>query len=163
MSTIVASYATVEDVYTEAPMINSVSEISSANVFAAIALTEGYVNGVVGKAWALPFTEDIPLLTKLVVDGSTYRLLRKHFTQEAPNENAWVDSYKDDFNQLLEEIMEGKVELLGTGGNLIARGANQEAWSNTKDRRPTFDPGLDISESFVDPDRTEDARAERGF
>jgi phage gp36-like protein len=163
MPTLPFSYSTVELVQGMLPRtIGSLTTVTSANIANYGGLAEAHINGVLAKAYTLPFTGDIPILTAISTNMTTYYVLRRLYTQQEPNESDWVENYKTLAMDMLAPIADGTTVLVDSAGTQLAQNSNSEAWSNTSGYIPTMFEG-DPTAMVVDPNKLDDEDDRRDF
>jgi len=160
--TLPASYSTVALVFQQAPRVGSVSTVTSAIVSDAIGLADGEINAVLANQYDVPVAGPPPLLVSISTNMAAYYTLRRLFTRDRQNKSDWVDEFKDRATSMLENLMDGKLELVTSSGTTITRNANEEAWSNTMGYTPTFSE-LDETLAIDDEDKLDDLKADRGI
>jgi phage gp36-like protein len=124
---------------------------------------DGLINGKVSKRYAVPFTTVPPLIRTIAEDITSYYVYRSFFTQDNQNRTEYLEELKDDALDCLEQIMEGKLDLVDTGGSAVPIRTEEvvdQLWSNTQDYQPIFDIDNILEQDFDDDlkDAVSDAR-----
>jgi len=157
MSTVV-SYTTVSLMQMTLAEVGSISTMTDSVLLLHAGAAEARINAKISKRYALPFTQEIPLLETLSTDMAIYRVLTGRIIIN--HEHPWFARYRDAV-KVLNEIADGSLPLLdSTGSVLEGRSDNSmEVWSNTKGYQPTHWEG-DWSHHNTDQDKL-DAEANK--
>ena len=138
-TTPVVSYTTVGVLYVMLPAIGSKTNVTSSELLVFGAQAQTIVNAKIGKRYALPLTNVVPLLETITTDIALYRFLSlRVFTQESKNKSEWPEKYKETMG-LLDDIADGTMPLITNSGSLLSQSeTSNEAWSNTMDYAPSM-------------------------
>ena len=154
---------------TEALLLATLAEASSMNTSSGVVIlhasaAQTEINGKIAHRYALPFTDDIPLLTTLCTDMAIYRILTGRIV--ITENDTWFDRYSIDPPKLLKSIAAGETRLLTDTCAIVPMRTDAAAggapWSNTKDYLPTHTE-LPWTQHVQDPDKIEDLADERDF
>lgn len=150
------SYTSVDTILQTLPMVGSVSNISSAAIYAAADRAESIINAKLSNLYTVPVSGSPPILTTVATDFAIYRLLSRRFvTQDKPNKSALPDAYKEAMD-LLDQLAAGEISLLDSSGSAIsANAAAGVPWSNTMTYEPTMNE-LDPAQQQIDPGKVDD-------
>lgn len=154
-----ASYTTVENVYEASIAIQSATTVTSAHVCNMIGKAQAEMNSCLVRHYALPFTQEVPALTALCTEGATYFALRRLFAQAAKNKSTWVDDHRKQWEEGLEALKDGAMDLTDADGGEIAR-SGVLPWSNVDTYEPTMTERGPLHD-VVDPDKIDDLNNER--
>lgn len=164
MPSVVCSYQTVSGLLSMFPFVGSASNVNSAAIALFLSDAQAQVNAKVARRFALPITVEAPLLTQLTTELAIIDLCRKrimfHFGKEDLSKAGILTRY-DEVMKALDNLAEGKTELVSDVGSLVAV-ANREFWSTTLRRNPTFYEG-DQHLQYQDKDKIEDQYSDRGI
>lgn len=161
--TFAVSYTNVETVHEALPEIKTQAlNITSAEIAREAGQVEALINAKIARFYALPFAYDVPLLTGIATDLTCYNLLVKRlFTAGVPEGSPWPDRWKEAM-EILDSVAAGETPLLTASLAVIAGSTETaEAWSLTQDYSPTYYESDETTDFEIDPDRTEDAQADR--
>lgn len=152
-------YATPANITDAVPAIGSLTNVTSAIITGFIGQAEAIMNSRLASQYPMPLPSSsgitYPMLTVLSIDMTVYRLLsRRVFTSEKINKSAWMDKFSE-ANSLLFELATGRMPLLDSNGNQVAKSAAFSVWSNTSNYQPTFDVGDPLNQN-VDPNHIDD-------
>lgn len=131
-----------------------------------IVRADNIINGKIVKRYEVKnFSTAVPpLLKNLSEDITCYYTFRSLWSQDNQNKNDWVDKFQDAI-AVLDEIRDGKIDLVDSSGNLITEKSEDESTaalvdSNTKSQNPFFNIDSELDWSF-DSDAVESVRDER--
>ena len=156
------SYTSIARVYDLEPMVGSASDLTSAQLISAfIDPTEGEMNAVLARRYAVPVTGTIPILQGIADDLTVYRCLRRIFSQDQLKDSVWPNAFKE-ARERLNAIGDGKILLVDSAGALVAqRTTISQARSNTQGYMPTFHEGGSWMDQIKDADRNDDELSAR--
>lgn len=159
----VVSYTSVDHIQDILPMIGSVTTLTSTQIFKFAAAAESLINAKISKNYAIPITQDVPVLQSLATDISIYYILTKRlFTSQQLEDSPWPDRYKEAM-KTIDEIADGKTLLLNSSGTLIgARTDVAEVYSTSMNRIPTFWEGP-MEDQIQDIEKIEDEANRRNI
>jgi len=161
-TTFPVSYTTVSDILTTIPQVNSVSDISSADIAYYAGKVESKMNAKLSQSFDIPFSNNINVLTTLATDLTCYEIMAKRiFMQGFSKDSPWPDRFKE-AEDMLDDIVEGKTPLLDTGNAIVGtkNSGNFLIKSNTQDYNPTMTEMNDVL-NVIDPDKLDDAYDDR--
>lgn len=160
--TLPVSYTSVVLMQGTLPEIGSLTTLTSAHVAQFAGEAQSFVNGKIAKRYALPLTEEVPLLQTLTTKIALYYLLSQRlYTAQRLEDSPWPGRYKEAVDTL-EEVSDGKVSLVSASGTVLAgRSDISEVWSTTKDYVPTFHEGP-TGDHTQDSDKINDELDRRG-
>ncbi len=158
------AYGTVTDVYNNQPGIETVSNITSATVAFFLGKAEALINGKIIRSYSLPISPTPPLLQTLAADIATYYIVAQRlFTAKTLEDSPWPLTFKEAI-ETLNEVAKGETPLVSSAGAIISKRTDvEEVWSNTQDYEPTFSELPEETEQFIDPDKVDDLRGDRGL
>lgn len=149
------SYGTTGGVYELYPKIGSLSTITTAVIESYIGRAEAWANGQLANRYTIPVSGSPPILKEIVETRATYLILRRFFSQEKENTSEWVESWKEDAENMLDPYVTGSATLVGSDGTRLAPSlVTGIPWSSTDAYKPTFDVREQIAQR-VDPDRVQ--------
>jgi phage gp36-like protein len=158
------TYATADEIRRRYPRLFEKLNIDAGEVEAAIDDVENQIDGIVGSKYAVPFAAGAvpPLIRLIAKDLASYRTLRQRIINEQPTQSDWVETLKEDANKYLDQITEGKLQLVLAGGATVDPRADSSTtpWSSTAGYVPTFGV-IPMTRQEIDPDRLEDEDNER--
>ena len=157
------NYTTVARIYDEVPMVGSVDDLTSAQIVSGfISPAEGEINARLSRRYTVPITGSTPILEGIADDLATYRILsRRVFTQDQLKDSVWPLRFKE-AQDLLKEIADGTIELVDSGGAVIAQRTDiAQAATNNMNYNPTFHEGGSWLDQIKDPDKVDDLLDER--
>ena len=115
---------------------------------------ENTVNAYLSTRYTLPFTSVPPIIRTLSEDIACYYFIRASYVQDGQRKNEYQDSFKIAITTL-ENIRDGKTQLVLTDGTMVNPMSSNRYLSSTKDYAPTFD--LDSPRAWrTDYNRLED-------
>jgi len=156
------SYATIDDVFTRYPRIESMvgsgtNDVTSLEVSSSyIADAESYVDAYLGAKYVVPFSSAPTIVRWLTADIAICNMVFEH-TKKAPQ---LINDRWERINSTLDKLRDGKMTLVGGSVTEVSSG-DQEVWSTTQDWHPTFSSVLDPTEQRVDRDHSLSDRADR--
>lgn len=152
-------YTSFEKVRLLGPTWFASSSITQAQVHQNYASkAESYIEGKLANKYTVPFTSSNvpPLVESMSTDLTFYYIGRRFFTQTDKDKNPWINTYKNDVDEILKDIMKGNTVLVDVNGGIIdVRTDQQEIWSNVSGYNPTMDH-RDETEQRIDPDKIQD-------
>jgi len=99
-----------------------------------------YINGILAKAYAVPFSPVPPLMKQVANDLSVYFFVEAMYTSQKPNLDEFYTKLKERVDALLESILNGDMALINEDGTVVQP---LPAWNNgyatTNDECPFFD------------------------
>lgn len=113
--------------------------------------SDGLINGKCARRFDLPFSPVPPILRTIAEDVTSYYVYRSFFTQDNQNSTDYLEDLKEDAMRWLDEIMEGKLDLVDTSGSSIPERtteATDRIHSNTQEYQPFFDIDSITSQDF---------------
>jgi phage gp36-like protein len=129
--------------------------ITVSRISLHITRAEAYINGKISSRYDVSgYTSSTapPMLRQIAEDITSFYYLRSVFTGDNQNISEWVENYGEAL-KLLDEIRDGKVDLVNTAGSLIgASTTTSPIESSTKDLEPTFNEGDELDWN-VDTDK----------
>lgn len=156
MTTYPVSYTSVNDVYSVLP-INSLSNLTFSDVAYYVGRVENMMNSKLSRSYELPITQEIKLLSTIAADLSIYELLSKRMYAQYPLEDSeWASRYKDSMS-LLEDIADGKENLLTNSFTVLDKKTQNAmyVWSNTMNYTPTMNEDS-MDNHVIDSDKLDD-------
>jgi hypothetical protein len=165
-ATLPVSYTSVGYIGSAFPAVFSAANVTSAVVAHYAGMEEAIINAKLAKLYALPFTQEVPLLTALSTDLTIAAILTKrtaaHFTTEQNQANPFIATRKRAMD-MVEQIAKGELALLSASGQIIET-SNEgiEVWTSTMDYKSTFHEGR-IEDMIVDPDKLDNILSDRGL
>lgn len=151
-------YTSVERMIGKLPMLNSITNITSADMLLFAEDAEAEVNGYLAKLYTVPVPGGAPLLTSISTDVALYKLLSQRVVvNEAANKSSLPDRYKEAL-ELLKSLANGEVTLVNSAGSVIDISAESAAWSSTMGYVPTTNEGP-VESLAVDPNKLADIAA----
>lgn len=161
--TIQVSYTTVGLLKDQVPRVAKLTSVESDSLARSLSLAQAEINGKIAGKVQLPLTVDVPFLTTLATNLGAYYVLRRHFSTDKTNKSDWVMQFRDDAYKMIDQIVNGEVDLVDVDGQPVPVSSNHKPWSSTTDYKPTFADGLDVHDSRVDPDKVQDDLQDRGL
>ncbi len=145
----------------EADILTNLRGLVSADIpTLAYTLANNLINGKLSRVYTVPFTTTPPLINSLAIILTSYYAMRMLFTESQQNDSKWVKSMYDQAMETLNELAEGKQQLIDSAGTEIARQVSNDVYSNTMDFTPTF--GEDETEDqVIDPDKLDELADDR--
>jgi phage gp36-like protein len=150
--TLPVSYGTVDGVQQNVARIGSVTTITSATYALFLGKTEAVMNAMLAQQFTLPFTTNVPLLTVVSEDVSTYYVLRRLFMEQIPNKSDWVEKFEE-ASILLDDVLTGMAVLLDVNATPVA--PRNTIWSNTQGYTPTMSE-IPAEWWYMDPNKLMD-------
>lgn len=99
-----------------------------------------YINGILAKAYAVPFSSVPPLIVQVANDLSTYFFAEAMYTSQKPNLDEFYVRLKERLDVLLQSVLNGDMSLIDENGNVVQ---TLPTWNNgyatTNDDCPFFD------------------------
>lgn len=157
------TYATADEIRRRYPRIFEQLNIDAGEVEAVIEDVENEIDGIVGSKYTVPFAAgSVPPLVRLIAkDLASFRVMRQRFINEQPNQSDWVDKLQETANKYLDQITEGKLQIVLAGAIIDPRADSSAVpWSSTADYVPTFGV-IPMTEQETDPSRLDDETQER--
>ena len=150
-------YTTFSAVMALEPMIGSLSDLSSSNLFTQFIMpVEGRINAELSRRYPVPIASGSPILEGIASDMVVYRALRRAFSQDQLKDSVWPTAFKEAAD-LLQKIAEGKVLLVNSAGTTIDQGGTVASpVSNTQGYLPTFHEGGSWMDQIKDANRSDD-------
>ncbi|EOQ00958.1 phage protein Gp36 family protein [Bacillus cereus] len=132
------SYSTPKDLRTtyRQQMPSSISD-KDIRVFCDKASV--YMNGILAKAYKVPFSPVPPFIKQVANDLSTYFFIESMYTSQKPNLDEFYKDLKLRLDKLLQDILNGDMTLIDEDGNVVEP---LPTWNNgyatTNDDEPFF-------------------------
>lgn len=99
-----------------------------------------YINGILAKAYQVPFSTVPPLINQIANDLSTYFFIESRYTSQKPNLDEFYIRLKERIDALLQDILNGDMALVNEDGTVVQP---LPTWNNgyatTNDDTPFFD------------------------
>jgi len=99
-----------------------------------------YINAILAKAYAVPFSPVPPLIKQVANDLTTYFFIEGMYTSQKPNLDEFYKDLKLRLDQMLQDILNGDMALIGEDGQVVQP---LPTWNNgyatTNDDEPFFD------------------------
>jgi phage gp36-like protein len=149
------SYSTVSQFLSVYPKLNT---IPPDTIQAFLDRAAADIDSYVSKVLTLPVTPAPPLLVSIEQDLAATGILRRNLA-EASKDSAIETVHKDAIAKL-EEIRDGKIDVLSSSGAALTPTTGGALWSNVENYAPTFGAGP-IEDAEIDPDRTDAEEAAR--
>ena len=115
---------------------------------------DGVIDGKCARRFNLPFSPVPPTIRTIAEDYTSYFVYRTFFSQDNQNRTEYLEDLKDDALQMLNDIMDGKIDLVDTAGSAVIERTSEVSdriASNTQDYQPAFDID-EITEQDFDED-----------
>ena len=158
----IVGYTSVERCYEVVPGLGSLTNLTSAQIVDGfIQAAESIIDAKLAKLYAVPFSAPPPaIIATIATDITLYRILSQRiFTQQKLKDSVWPDRFKQSMD-MLDEIADGTVTLVNSGGGITEQSSTQQATSNTENYFQTFHEG-DPLDHVQDQDKIDDLLAER--
>lgn len=146
-------------------LTNAVSQSgwTDTNVGYRIAEADAVIDGKLAKAgYAVPFTTVPALVKQLSILYTRYAVVRDIYKNSAPSDGgaAGFQPYKDQFDMLMGQIIDGEMSLIGTTGEIAKAAGGVQISTGDVKRALTMgepeDQGDSIDASYTDPSVTGD-------
>ncbi|PGL88593.1 hypothetical protein CN926_00905 [Bacillus thuringiensis] len=99
-----------------------------------------YMNGILAKAYKVPFSPVPPFIKQVANDLTTYFFIEGMYTSQKPNLDEFYKDLKVRLDKLLQDILNGDMTLIDEDGNVVEP---LPTWNNgyatTNDDEPFFD------------------------
>ena len=119
-----------------------------------ITRADSLIDAKISKRYAVPISPTPPLLGSISEDITSYYTFRTFYTQDNTNKTEYFADLRDDAMATLDEIREGKIDLVNTAGSIIAERTDESTSgildSTTKDYQPFFDVDDELNWKFDD-------------
>ena len=105
-----------------------------------ISRCDGIIDGKCARRYSLPFSPVPPMIRSISEDMVTAKTMISFYSQDNQNRTEWLDEF-DGTMDLLNEIMEGKMDLVDTSGSVVAVRDSQATdiiQSNHMNHQPFF-------------------------
>ncbi len=159
-------YTSVTRINSAFPPISSVSNINSAIISQYATDVEAEIDSIISKRYVLPLTVTCPILTAIATRETIYRIaVQRALVQFPPAQQgkAPLQVQHEDDQKLLQKIADGKMQLVGTDGTVVAADLTQtDIYSTTMGYVPTFHEGA-WGDMVQDPNKLTDIDADREF
>ena len=159
-------YTSVTRINSAFPAINSISAINSAVISQYATDVEAEIDSIISKRYVLPLTVTPPILVAIATRETIYRIaVQRALVQFPPAQQgkAPLQVQHEDDQKLLTKLAEGKIQLVGTDGKVVATDLTQsDIYSTTMGYVPTFHEGA-WGDMVQDPNKLDDISADREF
>ena len=129
-----------------------------------ISRADALIDAKISKRYSTPLSPTPPLLGALSEDIVVYYTFRSFYTQDNTNRTEYFEELKDKALSTLDEIRDGKIDLVNTAGSLIAERTSESTIgildSTTKDYQTFFDVDDELDWKF-DTDLTDSIAGNR--
>lgn len=148
------------------PQTTSVAGYSetAAAVNRHITRADALIDSKIGKRYPVPISPTPPLLGALSEDIVVYYSYRSFYTQDNTNRTDYFDELRDNAFKTLDEIRDGKIDIVDSTGALIAERTSESSIgildSTNKDYQPFFDVDDEFNWKF-DSDLLDDLNGKR--
>ncbi|PFR12618.1 hypothetical protein COK30_13810 [Bacillus cereus] len=116
------------------------SSVSDVDIQVFCDKTTVYMNGILAKAYKVPFSPVPPLIKQVANDLTTYFFIEGMYTSQKPNLDEFYKDLKVRLDKLLQDILNGDMTLIDEDGNVVQP---LPTWNNgyatTNDDEPFFD------------------------
>lgn len=156
------SYTTVARVYNVEPLLQTVTNLTSAQVFQFASDAEADVDAKLSKLYTVPVPGTPPILASIATDLTCYRILsRRIFTAERMKDSPWPKVFKEAM-ETLNDIASGMVQIVASGTGIVIGGktTGAVATSTTENYLPTFTE-LPYEDATIDRDKIDDLEDDR--
>lgn len=161
------SAATVLGLFPGLPQTSTVSGYSStvALISSHITRADSMIDGKCARRYDVPFAETStstpPLIQTLSQDLAAYYTYRSKFTGDNANKFEYLDTLMQIALETLNQIQEGKMDVVGTGGAVVSEvSSSSKIYSSTESYTPAFDVDDEFDWKF-DTDRIDAIRSAR--
>ena len=117
-----------------------------------IVRADALIDAKISKRYAVPISPTPPLLGSISEDITAYYTFRTFYTQDNTNKTEYFADLRNDAIATLDEIREGKIDLVNTAGSIIAERTEESTSgildSTTKDYQPFFDVDDELDWKF---------------
>lgn len=164
--TLPVSYTAVTLIGSLFPAVNSVSTINSGSIAYYCGMVEAEINTRLVKRYNIPFTVECPILTAIATREAIYRIATQRALVQFPpaqqGQHPMQAMHVAD-QRLLDEIVDGDIELVDSSGNVITPNAKDMLMtSTTVGYDPTMHEGR-FEDMVVDPTKLDDILTERAI
>lgn len=158
-------YTGVADIVAILPGLASPNTATTAIITAHIQRADALIDGKCARRYEVPFaatsTSTPPLIKSLSEDITAFYSYRSLFTRDNVNRLEYLDDFYASAMATLQEIQDGKLDLVDTSGNVISEtSSDARVYSTTENFTPIFDVDDELSQ-IIDPDRLESIRTAR--
>jgi len=147
------NYTNVDTVLAKVTWINSLTNISSSEIALHLGDAEALINSRLASRYAVPFSAPYPhQIQALAANIGIYFLLsRVSWASQRIGDEEFLEPFKESL-KMLDDIAEGKITLVDSGGTLVTESAAVAGVQSSHDGYlPTFHEG-----EWVDMIRDED-------
>jgi len=157
------AYCSTTSIYLLLPQLPSTITVTNI-IDRHIARADGLINSKISKRYSVPIVATPPLLASLSEDITVYYTYRSFYTQDNLNRSDYFEELKNEANRILDEIRDGKIDLVDSSGAVIEENSAEATTgildSTTKDYQPFFDVDDSLSWTW-DTDRLDDVKDNR--
>ena len=116
--------------------------ISDEDAAYFIERVDDYIDARLASVYTVPFTTTPPVIRTISMHLAAYYLVRRQYVQARRTDgDSWQKEFKEFGNEMLDEIIEGKILLIDSSGSSLARRAGRGISSSTGAYDPTFNEG----------------------
>ena len=149
----VNSYSTVAQMRSMLTKL-SVAVIADVDVQTWIDAADDMIDSKLYGLYPVPFTTTPLMINQISKMWAAYYCLKVVYSSASAEQSAWMSSFKENANGLLNDIVNGKTPLIDTIGQNIGNRSGAGIQSTTTDFRPVFTEGdptdWEISDDKID-------------
>jgi len=161
------SYSTITSILTILPGLPQTTTVggyteTSLVIAKHITRSDSMINSKISKRYSVPVA-DAPLLTTISEDITSYFTFRSFFSQDNLNRSEYLEELKDEALKCLDDIRDGKTDLVDSGGDVLEEVSTenyQSIDSTTRGEQTFFDTDSPYSWKF-DEERQDDIKDRR--
>lgn len=125
-----------------------------------LTMADSIINAKLARQYTLPFSTTPPVINTIATILAAYYVTEAQFSGGQANKSEWVNNKYSQMMKLLDQLAEGKMDLVATAGTVIDRTNTDEVSSNTSGYAPTFGEDDEINQA-VDSDKLDDISNDR--
>jgi phage gp36-like protein len=117
-----------------------------------ITRADALIDSKIARRYSVPISPTPPLIGSLSEDITAYYSYRSFYTQDNSNRNEYFEELRANALSTLDEIRDGKLDLVNTSGSLISERSTEATSgvldSTNKDYQPFFDVDDELNWKF---------------
>lgn len=132
------------------PQTTSSAGYSETSVVVSRHITraDALIDSKISKRYSTPISPTPPLLASLSEDIVVYYSYRSFYTQDNSNKTDYFNELRDGALKVLDEIREGKIDIVNTAGSLIEERSDEATSGVLDSTNKDYQPFFDVDDEF---------------
>lgn len=153
-------YSTVAQLRSMLTKVNS-TVLDDDNVQTWLDAADDMIDSRLYGLYPVPFTTTPLIINQISKMWAAYFILKVVYSAATPEQSAWMGTFKENANGLLNDIVDGKTPLIDSSGSALSRRSGAGIDSTTSNYRPVFTEG-DQKDWKISDDKVSDLNNKYG-